>query len=34
MSISKPTKKWSKQDIDKMLALLPIIEAEGFQAAS
>jgi hypothetical protein len=28
MSINKPTKIWSTKDIDKMLALLPIIEAE------
>ena len=34
MSINKPTKKWSTNDIDKMLALLPIMEAEGFKAAS
>jgi hypothetical protein len=34
MSISKPTKIWSTKDIDKMLALLPIIEAKGLKAAS
>jgi len=34
MSMNKPTKKWSTKDIDKMLALLPIIEAEGFKAAT
>lgn len=30
MSYDNPTERWEIEDIDRMLAILPIIEAEGF----
>ncbi len=30
MSVDKPTKRWEPEDIDRMLAMLPVIEEEGF----
>ena len=34
MSYDKPTKGWKGADIDAMLAMLPVVEAEGFVAAT
>jgi hypothetical protein len=34
VSVERPTKRWEPGDVDRMLAALPVVEAEGFVAAT